>query len=267
MTVSAQKPGLKKGESEMNLLWLFIALIGLGVLCWAAVQYALNRKRRKGAAPLMGAGALVFGLGMALSAALPSGLEIPGGSMTHMGAMTGEAGKLGFSSPLDLEKLDLQDFLVTGNGKADEELELYEGENKLGQFTVGKDGTWSWPIGGKLVTEGDHTYELRAVGGAMGSGQKLTVNIAKGRPEASNAKCPCRLRITSLEKQNVKDAAITLLKDGKVIEVGSDPQVFGNLEEGEYTYSVTAPGFETFSSGKAFAPKNKNISVYLKPAR
>jgi hypothetical protein len=256
----------------MNLLWLFIALIGLGVLCWAAVQYALNRKRRKGAAPLMGAGALIFGLGMALSAALPNGLEIPGGSMTHMGAMTGEAhagemGKLGFTSPFELEKLDLQDFLLTGNGKADEELELYEGENKLGQFTVGKDGTWSWPIGGALVTEGDHTYELRAVGGTMGSGQKLTVNIAKDRPTASNAKCPCRLRITSLEKQNIQDAAITLLKDGRIVEVGADPQVFGNLSEGEYTYTVTAPGYETFSSGKASAPKNKNISVYLKPAK
>ena len=250
----------------MNLLWLFIALIGLGVLCWAAVQYALNRKRRKGAAPLMGAGALIFGLGMALSAALPS-IEVPGGSMTHMGAMAGEVGKLGFSSPTQLEQLDLQDFLVTGNGKPGETLELYEGENKLGEFEVGKDGTWSWPIGGKLVTEGDHTYELRAVGGAMGSGQKLTVNIAKGRVDASNAKCPCRLRITSLEKQNVQNAAITLLKDGKIVEVGSDPQVFGNLAEGEYTYSVTAPGFETFSSGKAFAPKNKNISVYLKPVK
>ena len=86
-------------------------------------------------------------------------------------------------------------------------------------------------------------------------------------PEASNAKCPCRLRITSLEKQNIQDAAITLFKDGQVVEVGSDPQVFGNLTEGEYTYTVTAPGFETYSSGKASAPKNKNISVYLKPVK
>ena len=141
------------------------------------------------------------------------------------------------------------------------------GENKLGEFTVGKDGTWSWPIGGALVTEGDHTYELRAIGGTAGSGKLLNVNVAKDRPTASNAKCPCRLRITSLEKQNIQDAAITLYKDGKVVEVGADPQVFGNLEEGEYTYTVTAPGFETFSSGKASAPKNKNISVYLKPVR
>jgi hypothetical protein len=253
----------------MNLLWLFIALIGLGVLCWAAVQYALNRRRRKGAAPLMGAGALIFGLGMALSAALPSGLEIPGGSMTHMGAMKGEAmvGGLGFTSPFELEKLDLQDYLLTGVGKPGETLELFEGDNKLGEFEVGKDGTWSWPIGGALVTEGDHTYELRTVGGEAGSGKLLTVNVAKDRPTASNAKCPCRLRITSLEKQNIQDAAITLFKDGKVVEVGADPQVFGNLEEGEYTYTVTAPGYETYSSGKASAPKNKNISVYLKPAK
>ena len=250
----------------MNLLWLFIALIGLGVLCWTVVQYALNRKRRKGAAPLMGAGALIFGLGMALSAALPSGLEIPGGSMTHMGAMKSEVGGLGFTSPFELEKLDLQDYLLTGTGKPGETLELFEGENKLGEFTVGKDGIWSWPIGGALVTEGNHTYELRAVGGT-GSGKLLTVNVAKDRPTASNAKCPCRLRITSLEKQNIQDAAITLFKDGQVVEIGSDPQVFGNLQEGEYTYSVTAPGFETFSSGKASAPKNKNISVYLKPVR
>jgi hypothetical protein len=251
----------------MNLPWLIIALIGLGLLVWAIMQSMQTGERRKGLAPLIGAGAMIFGLGVALSAALPNGLEIPGGSMTHMGAMKAEAmvEGIGFTSPFELEKLDLQDFLITGKGKAGEELELYEGGNKLGQFTVGKDGTWSWPIGGALVTEGDHTYELRAVGAEMGS--KLTVNIAKGRPTASNAQCPCRLRITSLEKQNVKDAAITLFKDGKVVEVGADPQVFGNLAEGEYTYSVTAPGFETFSSGKARAPKNKNISVYLKPAK
>ena len=257
----------------MNLLWLIIALIGLAVLVWAIMQYVQTRTRRKGAAPLLGFGALLAILGVALSAALPNGLEIPGGSMTHMGAMKGEAhssemsGGLGFTSPFELEKLDLQDYLLTGVGKPGETLELYEGVNKLGEFTVGKDGTWSWPIAGALVTEGDHTYELRALGNAAGSGKLLTVNVAKDRPTASNAKCPCRLRITSLEKQNIKDAAITLFKDGKVIEVGADPQVFGNLAEGEYTYSVTAPGFETFSSGKARAPKNKNISVYLKPTR
>jgi hypothetical protein len=238
----------------MNLLWLLIALIGLGVLGWAITQYVKTRERRKGAASLMGFGALLAVLGVALSAALPNGLEIPGGSMTHMGAMKGEAmvGGLGFTSPFELEKLDLQDYLLTGTGTAGEELELFEGENKLGQFTVGKDGTWSWPIGGAFVTEGDHMYELRAVGGAAGSGKLLNVNVAKDRPTASNAKCPCRLRITSL---------------GKVVEVGADPQVFGNLTEGEYTYTVTAPGFETYSSGKASAPKNKNISVYLKPVK
>ena len=252
----------------MNLLWLLIALIGLGALGWAITQYVQTRERRKGAAALMGFGALLAILGVALSAALPNGLEIPGGSMTHMGAMKGEAMVGGsFTSPFELEKLDLQDYLLTGTGKPGETLELFEGENKLGEFTVGKDGTWSWPIGGALVTEGDHTYELRAIGGTAGSGKLLNVNVAKDRPTASNAKCPCRLRITSLEKQNIQDAAITLYKDGKVVEVGADPQVFGNLEEGEYTYTVTAPGFETFSSGKASAPKNKNISVYLKPVR
>jgi hypothetical protein len=251
----------------MNLLWLIIALIGLAVLVWAIMQYVQTRERRKGAASLLGFGALLTILGVALSAALPNGLEIPGGSMTHMGAMKAEVSGRGFTSPFELEKLDLQDYLLTGVGKPGETLELFEGENKLGEFEVGKDGTWSWPIGGALVTEGDHTYELRAVGGAAGSGKLLTVNVAKDRPIASNAKCPCRLRITSLEKQNIQGAAITLFKDGKVVEAGADPQVFGNLAEGEYTYTVTAPGFETFSSGKARAPKNKNISVYLKPAK
>jgi hypothetical protein len=257
----------------MNLLWLIIALIGLGVLVWAITQYVNTRERRKGAASLLGFGALLAILGMALSAALPNGLEIPGGSMTHMGAMKDEAhsgemvGDLGFTSPFELEQLDLQDYLLTGVGKPGETLELFEGENKLGEFTVGQDGNWSWPIGGALVTEGNHTYELRAMGGAAGSGKLLNVNVAKDRPTASNAKCPCRLRITSLERQNIQNAAITLFKDGKIVEAGADPQVFGNLEEGQYTYTVTAPGFETYSSGKANAPKNKNISVYLKPVK
>jgi hypothetical protein len=248
----------------MNLLWLIIALMGLALLAWAIVQYVQTRERRKGLAPLMGLGALLAISGVALSAALPNGLEIPGGSMTHMGAMKAEVGGMGFTS---LEKLDLQDYLVTGTGTPGATLGLFEGENKLGQFTVGRDGTWSWPIGGALVTEGDHTYELRTVAGAAGSGKLLTFNVAKDRPTASNAKCPCRLRIASLEKQNIQDAAITLFKDGKILEVGADPQVFGNLEEGDYTYTVTAPGFEPYSSGKASAPKNKNISVYLKPVK
>ena len=261
----------------MNLLWLFIALLGLGVLCWSVTQYALNRRRRKGAAPLIGLGAALLGMGFALGAAFgPQGLQVPGGSMTHMGAMSGEshssgtmeAGKLAFTYPVENEQLDLQDYLLTGNGKPGEELEVFEGAANLGRVTVGPDGTWSFPITGRLVSEGDHEYEARALGAAAGTGVMLKVNVAKGRDTASNAKCPCRIRISTLEKQNIKGATITLLKGGQRVESGVDPKVFGNLSEGEYTYTVEAPGFEPFTATRAVnAPKNKNISVYLKPKR
>ena len=261
----------------MNLLWLFIALIGLGVLCWAVTQYALNRRRRQGAAPLIGLGAALLGMGFALGAAFgPEGLQVPGGSMSHMGAMSGEshssgtmeAGTLAFTYPVENEQLDLQDYLLEGNGKPGEELEIFEGSANLGKVTVGADGKWSFPITGRLVSEGDHEYEARPLGAMAGEGIKIKVNVAKGRDTASNAKCPCRLRITTLEKQNIKGATITLFKNGERVEAGADPKVFGNLAEGEYTYTVNAPGYAPFTSTKAaLAPKNKNISVYLTPVK
>ena len=138
---------------------------------------------------------------------------------------------------------------------------MLEGENKLSDLVVDVDGKWASLI--SKPSEGDHSYEIREAGAAAGTGKMLKVNVATGRTTASNAQCPCSLRILTLEKQNIPDGKVTLFKDGTKVADGSSPQVFPGLEAGDYTYSVEASGYQAFTTGKASVPLNKNISVYM----
>jgi K(+)-stimulated pyrophosphate-energized sodium pump len=207
--------------------------------------------------PLFGTG--VFGNGvfgnmgaMPLAGAMAAGQTI---------SSTMTAGGLAFSYPSEAEQLDAQDFLIQGMGEPGKSLELLEGESKLSDLNVGADGKWASLI--SKPSEGDHSYEIREAGAAAGTGKMLKVNVGAGRTTASNAQCPCSVRILTLEKQNIPDGKVTLFKDGTKVAEGASPQVFSGLEAGDYTYSVEAAGYKAFTTGKASVPLNKNISVYM----
>jgi hypothetical protein len=176
-------------------------------------------------------------------------------------ASTMTAGGLAFSYPAEAEQLDAQDFLIQGMGEPGKAFELLEGETKLSDLNVGADGKWASLI--SKPSEGDHSYEIREPGAVAGSGKMLKVNVGAGRTTASNAQCPCSLRIATNDAQSVSDAKVTLFKDGAKVAEGTSPQVFSGLEGGDYTYSVEAGGFKAFTTGTASLPKNKNFSVYL----
>jgi hypothetical protein len=188
-------------------------------------------------------------------------------------AMAAGSGFASFISPKDNEVLDAQSYILDGTGTPGESLEVWQSSpgNPVEQYDtvfVAENGQWSYVVDGtKAGTKpGTYTYELRQKGSSEAI-TKRTVIVKAGQTQASNAKCPCKLRIFTLRKQNIKGSTITLFKDGKQVEAGTVDKLFGNLAEGEYTYTVSAPGYADFTGGKARVPRNKNFEVYLKPKR
>ncbi len=177
-------------------------------------------------------------------------------------ASSSTAGTLAFTYPAASEQLDAQDFLLEGTAPAGQALEVYQNDAKLGDISAGADNAWSYYIAGPKP--GDYTYEVRAPGAASGSGAKIAVNVAQGRPTASNAQCPCGLRIAT---DNAPSAKVTLLKDGQEVSSNTGSViVFSKLQTGKYSLRVEADGYKTFEtpSDKLLeTPKNKNISVYM----
>ncbi len=175
------------------------------------------------------------------------------------------AGALAFNYPTNNEVLDAQQYILNGTGKPGAILDVMRDGVKIGETTVGADGKWSYAVQDAGTKPGTYKYEIRGSGEA--TGQTLTVVVKEGQTDASNAKCPCKLRIFTLEKQNIQGATVTLLKDGNTFKEGTSPQLFEDLDAGDYTYTVSAPGYASFETGKATLPRNKAFSVYLKPSK
>jgi hypothetical protein len=205
-----------------------------------------------------------FGPKMDASAALPA-VTVP--------AVTAPAGFANFLTPNDNEVLDAQSYVLEGTGTPGDTLEVWQSSpnNPAGQYdtvTVAQNGQWSYVVtSAKAGTApGTYIYELRKPGSSDAL-VKRTVVVKAGQTQASNAKCPCKLHIFTLRKQNIAGSTITLLKDGKAVDTGSVDKLYTGLSEGDYTYTVSAPGYEDFTGGKAQVPRNKNFEVYLKPKR
>jgi hypothetical protein len=205
-----------------------------------------------------------FGPKMDAAAALPA-VTTP--------AMNAGAGFANFLTPNDNEVLDAQSYVLEGTGTPGDTLEVWQStpENPAGQYgtvKVAQSGLWSYVVtGAKAGTApGTYTYELRKPGSSDAL-VKRTVVVKAGQTQASNAKCPCKLRIFTNRKQNIPESTITLLKDGQPIDTGSIDKLYADLSEGDYTYTVSAPGYEDFTLGKAQLPRNKNFEVYLNPVR
>ena len=187
--------------------------------------------------------------------------------------MTEGAGFANFLTPNDNEVLDAQSYVLEGTGTPGDTLEVWQStpENPAGQYdtvTVAQNGQWSSVVTGAKpgTTPGTYTYELRKPGSSDAL-VKRTVVVKVGQTQASNAKCPCKLRIFTLRKQNIAESTITLLKDGTAVDTGSVDKLFTDLSEGDYTYTVSASGYEDYTLGKAQLPRNKSFEVYLKPVR
>ena len=161
-----------------------------------------------------------------------------------------------FSYPNLNEQLDAQDFLLQGTGKPGMSFDVLQNGSKVSTETVGSDGEWSYFV--EKPTDGDNKFQLQADGQNLGS--ELVVNVAAGRTDASNAKCPCRLRIVS----SVPFSKVTIMKDGTEVSSSTGKEIFfSNLEAGDYTYKVEADGFKTLSDLKASTPKNKNLKAFM----
>jgi hypothetical protein len=207
---------------------------------------------------------MFFGPKMDASAALPA-VTTP--------AMTEGAGFANFLTPNDNEVLDAQSYVLEGTGTPGDVLEIWQStpDNAAAKYdavTVAENGQWSYVVTGAQpgTAPGTYTYELRKNGSADAL-VKRTVVVKAGQTQASNAKCPCKLRVFTLRKQNILGSTITLFKDGQRVDAGTGDKLFTNLSEGEYTYTVTAPGYADFTAGKARVPRNKNFEVYLKPVK
>ncbi len=178
----------------------------------------------------------------------------------------------GFDYPGENEKLNAQDYNLSGVGTPGQTLEVWQttpsGTVKLDTVRVGTDGRWNAyvPNGNPGTKPGTYTYELRRAGTTDAIASR-TVVVEAGLTDASNARCPCRLRIFTNRKQNVVGSTIILFKDGQRVGSGTLDKLFTDLSAGEYTYTVTAPNYADFTGGKASLPRNKNFEVYLTPRR
>ncbi len=228
----------------MNIfVFLPLLLVGLGVLVAGAISMSMGRKRR----PLMLAiGGGIIGLAAAAGALVPGGAAAPTGGFA-------------FSYPAEAEALDAQDFILEGTGTAGSSLEVLKNGAPDGSTSVDGNGQWSYYIPTQAV--GDYEFEIKA---PDGSSIKRKISVASGLTDASNAKCPCRVRVSAETAGKAPvNGTVILYKDGVEVRRGTTPFLFGNLETGDYTYSIEAEGYKTFTDGKATTPKNKNLLVYI----
>jgi hypothetical protein len=248
----------------MSMWFLLFLLAGVALLAYGGVMFAFGRRRNAGlvfgaAAVLMGISApfgLLIGDGSSDTAGLPLTPSIANLSMVGPQVMAA-ASQVAFSYPAEAEKLDAQDFLLQGTGKPGETLELTQDGVLLGSVVVGADGTWSYNV--SKPKAGAYAFEIK---GASSSATRA-VTVEQGLTTASNAQCPCRLRILPNEKQALTGTTAVLFKDGTEVARGAAPFVFSELSAGEYTFTLEGTGYVTSKPAKATLPKNKSLSVYL----
>jgi parvulin-like peptidyl-prolyl isomerase len=177
-------------------------------------------------------------------------------------AAKADASRFTITSPVDGAQLDTQDFVMYGTGRPDQELEVVQNGKSLTKLKVGADGQWSYYV--SKPAAGDYNFEVRPTADPT-QAKSFKVNVASGRKEAANAKCPCVMRVEA----KAPNATIRLLKDGKEISSAAGPvHLFRDLGEGKYVVKVEAPNYATYESpaDKFSAPANKNIVVFLNKA-
>lgn len=248
----------------MSLWFLPILMLGIGVLVYGAVMFAFGKRRNAGL--IFGLGAILIGIsapigvligdGSSETASLSLAPSIANLSMVGPQVMAA-ASQVKFSYPAEAEKLDAQDYLLTGTAAPLEPLEVLQNGVSLGSIAAGADGAWSYYV--QKPSVGEYEFEVKGTTASI----KRQISVQQGLTTASNAQCPCQLRIVSDVNQNISGAKAVLLKGGVEVATGIAPVVFRDLAAGEYTYTLEAAGFVTSAPSSATLPKNKNLSAYL----
>ncbi len=231
----------------MSLWFLLFLLLGIGVLVYGAVMFAFGKRRNAGIT--FGIAAILLGISAPIGVLIGDGAPVTASSVA--------TGGLAFSYPAQAEKLDAQDFLLTGTAKPLEPLEVLQNGVSLGSIAAGADGAWSYYV--QKPAAGEYEFEVKSVTTSI----KRQISVQQGLLSASNAQCPCQLRIVSNITQNIPEAKAVLFKDGVEVASGVAPMVFRDLAAGDYTYTLEAAGFVTSKPAAASLPKNKNLSAYL----
>ena len=192
-----------------TMMFLPLLLLGLGTLVAGAVSMSMGRKRK----PIM----IAIGGGL-LGLAAAAGVLIPSGNTTTSG--------FAFAYPSEAEALDAQDFILEGTALAGSNLEVLKNGAFDGNIGVDSSGQWSYYVPTQPV--GEYEFEVKA---PDGSSIKRKISVAQGLSSASNAKCPCRVRIGAFTNGKVPvNATVVLFKDGVEVRRGTTPFLFGNLE-------------------------------------
>ena len=233
----------------MSLWFLVPLMLGLTIVLYGATAFTTGRRRNAGL--ILASGAILMGL------SAPMGALIGDSAPVIASSSAASTGGLAFSYPAEAERLDAQDYLLTGNAKPLEPLEVLQNGVSLGSIAVGADGAWSYYVAKPAV--GEYEFEVKGATGSI----KRQISVQQGLTSASNAQCPCQLRIVSNIAQNIPNAKAVLYKDGVEVVTGIAPVVFKDLTAGDYTYTLEAAGFVTSKPAAATLPKNKNLSAYL----
>jgi hypothetical protein len=174
------------------------------------------------------------------------------------------APKFEITYPTEAEELDAQDFLMQGAGNPGELVTITRNGQNLGTTRVGANGSWAYVV--SKPNAGD--YEFGVQQGSSGAIVKRKISVKTGLSKASNARCPCALQISTLEKQKLVGGTVILSKDGKEVSRQAAPALFTGLDEGNYTYQIVVlNGYQDFTTGKASLPRNKSIPVYMTPIK
>ena len=233
----------------MSLWFLLFLMLCIGVLVYGAVMFAFGKRRNAGIT--FGVAAILLGL------SAPIGVLIGDGAPAAGSSSAAATGGLAFSYPAEAEQLDAQDYLLTGTAAPSEPLEVLQNGTSLGSITAGTDGAWSYYVQKPAV--GEYEFEVKSTTASI----KRRISVQQGLTSASNAQCPCQLRIVSDINQNIPNAKAVLFKDGTEVATGIAPLVFRDMAAGEYTYTLEATGFVTSKPAAASLPRNKNLSAYL----
>ena len=137
----------------MSLWFLLFLLLGIGVLVYGAVMFAFGKRRNAGIT--FGVAAILLGISAPIGVLIGDGAPV-----TAATAPASTMAGLAFFYPAEAEKLDAQDYLLTGTAAPLEPLEVLQNGVSFGSIAAGADGAWSYYVAKPAVGEYEYAQGL-----------------------------------------------------------------------------------------------------------